>query len=238
MSRASDLWMATDILIRTYSGDFEWLDYCLRSGEKRLKGFRDVVLVASDKDAPILRERYDYRVCESGEDWEDGYIQQMNDKLHADSYSDADYICHTDSDCVWIRDLSPEDLMENGKPVWLMHPFTGDDNPWPPIVEKILGFKSRVSFMRRHPFTVPRKVYKQYRDWLEARHSISVRDYIKKQPYMSFIEYESFGAWAYEYAHEEFTWKDQGDFPVFIRQGWSWGGLSDQIKGELEEICK
>jgi len=229
---------STDIVIRTYRGDFDWLQYCIRSGEKHLKGFRQKHLLISDHDADLLGDVPGYIIHRTGRDWGDGYIQQMSDKLHADLYTDADYICHTDSDCVWIRDVCPEDLMEDGKPVYLFHPFGPEYNPWPPIVEKILGFKSEYSFMRRHPFTYPREVYQEYRNFVEIRHRAPLAHYVEAQPYRQFIEYESMGAWAWQYAHDLFTWKDQADFPVFIRQEWSWGGLNDQIRKELEEICR
>lgn len=225
-------------MIRTYSGDFNWLEFCLQSTKKRASGFRDIVLVMDDADASMMGPYKDkHKIVATGSTWKDGYIQQMNDKLHADLYSDADYIVHTDSDCVWTSDITPESLMEDGKPVWLMHPFGGDENPWPPIVLAALGFNSEYSFMRRHPFMVPRNIYKGYRDFMENRHQMPLRDYIISQPYHQFIEYESLGCWAFKYAHDAFVWKDQADFPTFVRQEWSWGGLTDDISKQLKEYC-
>jgi hypothetical protein len=229
--------MTTDLFIRTWRNDFEWLKYCLKSSKKHLRGFRNIHLAMSDADADLLGPVDGCIIHRTGRDWGDGYIQQMNDKLHADLYTDADFICHTDSDCVWTRDLRPEDLMENGKPVYLMHPFGGEYNPWPPIVEKILGWRSPFSFMLRHPFLYPRGVYQEYRNFVEIRHgNTPLAHYIEAQPYREFIEYESMGAWAHRYAHDAFTWKDQADFPVFVRQEWSWGGLNDRLRLELDSL--
>ena len=35
----------TDIFIKTYPGDFIWLEYCIRSIEKFVTGFRDIVII-------------------------------------------------------------------------------------------------------------------------------------------------------------------------------------------------
>jgi hypothetical protein len=229
-------WMTTDLVIRTYSGDFDWLNHCLESCKKRAKGFANIKLLVDDRDASLFGYDFPYDVHSTGPTWSDGYIQQMCDKLYADLYSNADYIVHTDSDCVFIRDISPEDLMEDGKPVWLMHPFGSDPNPWPPIVHKALGFSSPLSFMRRHPFMIPRGIYARFRAWMAERHGTSLANYIKSQPYREFIEYESLGCWCYEFARDEFVWKEQDEFPVFVKQYWSWGGLDEEKREEIKKI--
>ena len=43
--------MTTDIFIKSYRGDFEWLPGCLHSIQKYATGFRDVVIVVPDTDS-------------------------------------------------------------------------------------------------------------------------------------------------------------------------------------------
>jgi hypothetical protein len=46
--------MQTDIFIRTYGKDLEWLKYCLRSVAKYCSGFRQIVIVIPKKDFPLI----------------------------------------------------------------------------------------------------------------------------------------------------------------------------------------
>ena len=44
--------MASDIFIRTYWKDTEWLEFCLRSITRYARGFGSVIVVAPQKSYP------------------------------------------------------------------------------------------------------------------------------------------------------------------------------------------
>lgn len=94
-------------------------------------------------------------------DYQDDYLGQQATKLLADTFSDADYICHVDSDCIFFRPTSPQDFIVDGKPRVLMQSceLLAGHRPWQRPTEKFLGFPVFDDFMRQPPFTFPRWLY-------------------------------------------------------------------------------
>src|SRR5947209_4154135 len=107
-----------DLFIRSYWKDLEWLRFCLASIQRYCHGFRSVIVVVPRSTAPWLRRVSlpPHVRVEFCRDYPDDYLGQQVTKLLADNFSDADYICHVDSDCVFFRPTSPEDLIVDGKP--------------------------------------------------------------------------------------------------------------------------
>jgi hypothetical protein len=226
--------MSMDIFIRSYRGDFEWLEYCLRSLKKYAHGFGKVhiVIPASDLGAMPAVDGEVHVV----EGWEDGYLQQQNDKLHCDMYCSTPYVMVLDSDCLLTKDLRPEDLMEGGKPVWLYESVPDGATPWPPITQEVVGFAQEYDFMRRMPFVFSRQSLRDFRAFMFNRFNQALHVTIKARPYRSFSEFNAFGAWAYRHYYEHFEWKSPHEFPTYMVQKWSWGGLTPEIRGEFEKI--
>jgi len=232
--------METDLVIRTYRGDFEWLSYCLKSCAKHLTGVRDIVILCSNEDAPLLAHLTKERVVATGPDWVDCYLQQQYDKLTADLYTDADFIIHMDSDCVWAGDFHPSKLTKGGLPIWFYELNHDPTYPFLKMVERDLGFRhGNYSFMRRHPFMWPRAIYKYLRDFLEEKHGKSLGEYIQGLPYREFSEFETMGAYIYKFAPTLFSWVETpSDIPDFQIQSWSWGGIDAEKRTKLEELTK
>ena len=68
----------------------------------------------------------------------------------------ADFIFHTDSDCIFIEPVTPDDYFVNGKPVLM---YAGYDwickieptiRYWQEVSQKALGWRPPVETMRRH----------------------------------------------------------------------------------------
>jgi hypothetical protein len=200
-------------------------------------------LLVSDQDSLLLKDSgllKDEKIVATGPDWDDGYKQQMRDKLYADTYTDADYICHTDSDCVWLGDFNPSDMLENNLPIYWIETINDPKYPWFPIVEEDLGFRTgNLSFMRQHPFLWPRDIYPKFREFMQSRHGVPLNTYIQAKPYRRFIEFENMGNWAIQKNQSAFVWKTfDNSSPRFCWQNWSWGGLNDDIREKLEELVK
>lgn len=215
----------TDIVIRSYRGDFGWLGYALSTLHARSSGFRQIHIVVPQGDKHLLSHLTAEKIYECP-NYVDDYLGQQITKLLADTYSDADYIMHWDSDTLLTQPLSPADLIVEGKPIVYYESYDKvGREPWQPIVSEVLGWAPEHEFMRRHPFVYPRWLYAEVRKFLEERHGQTLESYIVGRPYRSFSEFNVLGAYAWEKHRDKFTWRDPHGDPVYVRQFRSWDGL-------------
>jgi FkbM family methyltransferase len=230
-----------DIFIRTYPGDYQWLNYCLRSINKFASGFRKTWIVSpSPWISSTEVDEIDWRVM--NDETEDGYLAQQITKLYADVITDyqSDYILHVDSDVIFTRPVTPQEFLHNGKVVWYYTPYNQIETPWQPITEKFLGQKVEYEFMRRLPIMVPRWLYPRLREACHHLHRQVISDYIKTQPTRAFSEFNALGAYAWTYHRNLIQWVDTtGDHTMpepVARQFHSWSGLTPEVKQEIEKI--
>src|ERR1700694_677382 len=96
------------LFIRAYWKDLDWLELCLASRTRYCSGFHDVVVTIPRGSEPWLRRACLPRVAriEFCRDYRDDYLGQQSTKLHADTFTDADFICHVDADCIFVRPAS------------------------------------------------------------------------------------------------------------------------------------
>jgi Family of unknown function (DUF6492) len=232
--------MHCDILIRSYYKDLGWLAYALRSIRRHCHGFSKVIVVVPQSS----RERLDWLrlngdVTITCPNYRDDYLGQQVTKLMADTFSEADYICHIDSDCIFQRSTTPEDLLVGRRPAVLMAPYDSLDShtPWKALTEQLLRREVPMEFMRTPPYTFPRWIYAAFRQHVSALHGTSLEKYVLRQPYRGFSEFNALGAYAYLYHHESFVWRDVGhihDSPC--RVFWSWGGIDSATRREIEDL--
>jgi hypothetical protein len=227
--------MTVDIFYRSYRGDFEWLKYSLASTKKFCKGFNRVHVVVPVDDVGLVPPD-NCVIHPVTEKIADGYMQQQADKLHADLYCAAPFVCHIDSDTIWTSEMEASSLFDGGKPVMLLEECP--DSPWPLVSEKTLGFQPQHEFMRRHPFVYPRDLYREFRRWIFLKFQKDIISYIKDTPNREFSEFHTFGAWCYEFHRDRFTWKHPSEWPVSVKQHWSWGGITPEIRQEIEKILE
>jgi hypothetical protein len=233
-----------DLFIRSYWRDLEWLNFCLESIHQYCRGFRSVIVVVPRSTAPWLRRvaplpKARIEFCR---DYQDDYLGQQVTKLLADTFTDADYVCHVDSDCVFFRPTSPEDFIVDGKPRVLMQPYEllGRHWPWRKPTEKFMGCQVFDDFMRHPPFTFPRWLYRELRSHAIAMHATDIESYIMTQPPRGFSEYNALGAFAWQQHRENFLWIDTTvSAPVpHCRWYWSWGGIDAATRSEIQDILR
>lgn len=229
--------MTTDLLIRSWVNDFEWLTYSLRSIQRFATGFRNVIVVTPNGQIPPTGSvETVFHVHEHGE----GYMAQQVTKLHADAYSDADYFAYLDSDVIFTRPVTPDDLIENGKVRWLYTPYasidSGDGQTWKEPTAKVMMQPVPHEFMRRHPLVAPRWALEGFRHWMWKVHGMSLEHYILTQPGRSFSEWNALGAWLWFYHRDKVEWQntDEDLGTTYVHQSFSWGGLNDTIRADLE----
>lgn len=232
-----------DLFIRSYWRDLEWLQFCLASVDRYCRGFREVVVVVPRSTEPWLRRKALPRTArfEFCRDYRDDYLGQQVTKLLADNITDADYICHVDSDCMFSRPTSPQDLFEDGRPRVLMEPWAllGRHLPWRKPTERFMGCPVLDSFMCQPPFTFPRWLYKEVRKHVATCHATDIETYVTAQPPRGFSEYNALGAFAWQHCHEGFRWVDISVSPPIephCRWFWSWGGLDTATRSEIRAI--
>jgi hypothetical protein len=230
-----------DIVIRSYYKDFSWLRYALLSIQRNCRGFSRVVLVVPESSRPRLDSMgLAGDVTITCPDYKDDYLGQQVTKLTADRLTDADYICHIDSDCVFCRRTTPDDFFESGKPVILMTQYSALDPhvPWKGLTEKLLRHDVHHEFMRNPPYIFPRWIYGALREYVLSTHGIPLEDYILAQPFRGFSEFNALGAYAWHYHRDQFVWREVGpgalDSPC--RAFWSWGGIDDVVECEMKAI--
>ena len=175
------------------------------------------------------------------EESEDGYLSQQIHKLYADVITnyEADYILHIDSDTLFTRPVTPRSFFTGDRLDWYYTPYENTETPWKPITEKFVRTEVKNEFMRRLPMMIPKWLYPFARENCLANHQVSLGDYIKAQPYREFSEFNVLGALAWIHFHDKFEWFNTLTFEMplpFARQFYSWGGLTDEVKAEIQTI--
>lgn len=230
--------MTTEIFIRSFDGDNEWLKYCLRSIQRFATGFRrTIVVVPHGHNPPTGTSETVFKVAEIGEQ----YCQQQVDKMHADHFSDAEYFLQIDSDTIFTRPVCPEDFITDNRRVkWLYTPYSsinsGDGQTWKKPTEKIIGHSVDMEYMRRMPFCVPAWALKEFRSWIHKVHGVTLERYFMTQPDRQVSEYNFLGAYLWFYHRDRIDWQntDVEMGTVFCHQSYSWGGLNPDLKKHLE----
>lgn len=178
--------MKTQILITSYLPDREWLEFNLRSIRKFATGFDDVVIVVPtpqcDNFTP-LAEKYGVRLRlrRSSPNPVDDHNQHQVAKLCADEYCEnSDLILHTDSDCIFVEPVTPDDYMPDGKPELLINKFenVGAAICWRAGVNRALGINATYETMRRHPAVHYAGVYPELRTLIAAKHKMTMEQYL------------------------------------------------------------
>lgn len=238
--------MTCDILIRSYRKDLPWLELCLAAIAKFCSGFRSVIVVVPASSERFLRRPT--RLAPNARivtcpDYRDDYLGQQVTKLHADDFSDADFICHIDSDCIVSQPVSPDYLLDAGRPRIAMRSYRSLDRhwPWQAPTEAFLGWSVEWDFMQRPPFVFPRWIYPQVRAHCVAQHGMDLDRYVLSQPPRGFSEFNVLGAYAYARHRESFSWEiapADGVTDSTCRWYWSWGGLDDGTRTEIEALLQ
>jgi hypothetical protein len=244
--------MTTDILIVSCAKHFDWLRYSLISCKRFATGFRQVKVLIPSEDlpalSPILSEistiaGIDVRV-QVYDDWPGkGFLRHEHVIMCSDQFTDADFVCHIDSDCLFTEPVTPEDYFVDGKPIlvhasfhWLVNFQQANLGMWQVAVEKAVGWQPSEETMRRHPAVHPRKTYQKARECIEAHTRMSCGDFIKSCENsfpQTFAEFPTLGAVAWKFFQGDYHWLDQekGQWPHGkIAQFWSHASPNDPQK--------
>jgi hypothetical protein len=232
------------LFIRSYWKDLDWLVLCLASVQRYCHDFDEVVVVVPRSTEAWLKRIDLPRVgrLELCPNYRDDYLGQQATKLAADTFTDATFICHVDSDCIFVRDTAPDDFIVDTRARIARRPIErlGRERPWQRPTEKFLGWAVRHDFMLHPPFTFPRWLYDSVRRHAVAAHGVDLETYLDAQPPRGFSEFNVLGAYAWRCAPDRFLWahanEDQPPRDPHCRWYWSWGGLDRYTRLEIQQI--
>lgn len=235
--------MKTDIFIRSYLGDFEWLKYCLRSLAKYASGFNEIILCVPQRDHEILKSwNLSRERVISCSNYSNDYLGQQVTKLTAFKYSDADRILFIDSDVIILKPITPDTFMLGKKIQMYKTKYDreklGDACCWQRITKNAIGFEPEFEYMRRLPLMYWRETLVKVYEFMEKR-GLPVEAHVMAQPNKEFSEFNLLGAFADAFEKDKYEIQDTDITPIsppVLKQYWSWGGLSDAIKTEIETL--
>lgn len=232
----------TDIFIKTYGGDFEWLAYCLRSIQRFCTGFNEIIIVCDEGDRAgleqfgLTREKVFYVPLEFN-----GYLFQQWIKLNAHTYSEADFIMFVDSDCVFTKLTTPNDFIKSGKPIILKTPYETIPEVifWKELTELTLKEEVEFEYMRRLPLLYRRDTIENCLNHVNPFHEQGLKTFISRQPNHEFSEFNLLGAYAEKYEGDKYKFIDttKNELPeTHVLQNWSWSKISQSKRVEIERL--
>ncbi len=207
------------------------------------------MIIPDDCDLPLTAERL-IKIPEPGPSAESvtnhgtGYTYQQIVKMNADKYTTSDYVVHLDSDCIFTKPVTPQDLMVDEKPLWLMTPFAEilpTDKNLEAHFESIKAFSGiapTMEYMRRHSQMIPRWAYGCFRDYVQQKHGQSFETWALSQPFRGVTEFNFIG----QFLHREFPnfihFHDTrfGIPECYVDQRWSWAGITPEIRLAMEAL--
>lgn len=235
--------MTTDIFIRTYDKDLEWLKYCLKSIHKYVTGYRQIIICIPENQRRLLDNwNLTAEKIVTCSVYKEDYLGQQITKLESYKYTDAQAIVFVDSDCCFKCpvDLSVE-LFEDERPIVYktLYDRVGDAICWKEITQKTVGSNLNYEYMRRLPFVFLSRTLRDACLYIKLKHDCEVSEYVLRQPGRHFSEFNYMGAFADLNENNNYRFKDtekEGWGSDYLKQNWSWGGLTEEIKAELEAL--
>lgn len=147
--------MATiDIFIKSYKNDFNLLQIALKTIQRNVTGYNNIILLIPEKDKHDFdtRNMPERTLIHYVEDKGVGWLKQQWYKMSAYEYSYADYILFSDSDCFFDHKINLQDYIADGKPEILYTSWdkVGDAKVWREPTEKFIKEPIEYEGMRRN----------------------------------------------------------------------------------------
>jgi Family of unknown function (DUF6492) len=237
--------MRYTIFIRSYRRDFKWLMYCLRSIRKFVSDYEEVVLNIEEKDVKILQKylgtgtHEKLRVVTSPNYEGDGYVWQQFDKLMCHHHILTPYVMFVDSDMVFFAPTDVSQFARDGKPCILKTPYSSIDCPWQPITETLMKQPVEFEYMRRMPLLYDVNTLSNLTHFFRTLHGKTLEEHCKGMRDRGLSEFNLMGAYADAYEREKyyFLHTEKEELPQLnCKQFWSWSGLKEEEKKEIEAL--
>lgn len=228
------------IVIKSYPKDYGFLSYCLRSLQKFARDFSEIIVMLP-REHPLTLTAETVVLLDTPE----SYMMQQVAKMNCDQHTKADYVLHTDSDVCFTRPITPDYFFHAGKPIWTMTPWRAlepkEKRIWFHVMAKCIQECPEFEFMRKCATIVPTWLHAEFRKFIQKTHGMTMEQYVLGQPGHEFSEFNCLGFFAWQNYRDTFHWHNTWtdgvpDWPFVQR--WSWGGLTDQAKAEMEAVLQ
>lgn len=217
------------VLTVTFDNDLKWLDKSWYSYKLFCNEYSSYNVVIDDHNDDCAQSRewleanhINYHIDTEAKHIKTGYVRQQYMKLFCDQYvpEDTDWICHVDSDSIFLEEHTPDVYFgESGKPIMLIESYdhinrahTGENNDhWRQIITDALKLDEPVEyeFMRRMPLVYPKWLFEEVRQWFIDNHGMTIFNYLKDKD--NFTEYNFLGAYCWMYHRDLYEWVDVAD---------------------------
>lgn len=224
------------LFVRSYPGDFHWLNYSVKSMRKNLHNISEKILVVPDtcEYVPAQIRTYFDNIYKTHEEHE-GYVQQQIDKVRAYKYCSNNYILFSDSDCIYYKPFDAMQKIQDGK---VLLPKTRYELAeaaiiWKEITYTTTGIMPEYEYMRCFPIMHHREVL----EWLDSDNHYNAYLSVVKNRELS--EFNALGIIAETHFSHRYTFIDTETTTTEIqsaKQYWSWGGINEEIKQELRTL--
>jgi hypothetical protein len=253
----------TDIFIKSYRPDFEWLAYCLRFIDKFAMEFRGVTIVV-DSPAEVAQlfemlRPYHFQgqagylmvswhpLPEAPDNWKPdprfpnsgtlGYVWQQAVTLSWMDFTDADAVLVMGSDQGLTGPISPELLHLEGRPVRVRRPW-GDygarQQIWRPSVEYFIGGAVAFDYLCDPAMYYTREATRGFLSFMRNRFRQTPYEYVLDPRHPQITENGAFGAYLGQIDSHGYVFRFPDQWKSTIDHRWSWGGLTPEIRADLE----
>ena len=252
-----------DIFIKTYPGDFIWLEYCIRSIEKFVTGFRNIIIVTDSGTNLDINSKLPIKIfyedlpnethpCPVGI----GYAWAQGIKLNWTKYTDSDYVLQVDSDTMFCDKIDLSYYKIDDKIKWFYREWSesGEGEIHRVPADFFIKRETNIDHMPAPTWLFSRKTTEFFQKWTDENWggiwnylNIHARQlwsndlnlnskHINTHKGWGSCEYHMYGNFIEFFYPEEYTLIHSSQYKVPIRQSWSWGGLQDEEIKLREEI--
>ena len=235
--------MNVALLMVSYRKDFDFAVYAMKSALKYATGFSQRVVIVPNDDVLLFytpARQLGFEVIGFDERPGKGMLHHMAVICEADIWlPEADAVMVLDSDTMFTRPVTPDDFMQDGKPVILRERFEdfrsySSRYSWKTCVRSAVGIDPEWETMCRFPMIHLRGTLEMTRLLIAIHTKQDWKEYILSGPNafpQSFAEFPTLGAVAIEHFREQYHFVDyrRGEpcaiGPEVVKQFWSHGGL-------------
>jgi len=210
-----------DIFYKSYSKDFKWLEFSLKSLSKFVSVYNEIHIVIPEKDKYLfdsikLPER---TIVHLVNEYGNGYLYQQFCKITAHKHCSAEFILFADSDCIFDKPTDLNDMIVEGKPEILYTEYSkvGDAICWKECTDRFMNAPQEYEFMRRLPLIYHRSTLE-----LISAMPINLEQYIMNSE--RFSEFNIMGAYAFRHQREQYNFINTDNWtyaPPISTQLWS-----------------
>jgi len=176
-----------------------------------------------------------------------GYEIQKAVKCDWLQWSDADAALQIDSDMILTAPLEANQLFKGNDPVWLRLPWSTCNKKqikyWQRGSLWFYGLaESQYCYMSSPGFFLTRELTEQFQDFVATKHRCSLYRLFSNPRFPELSEYELLGLFAeinqlnMPYHFEDETNAESAGLRLPMKQFWSWGGMTDEVKSELAKL--